>query len=62
MDSYYITINAIQILIAKSNGYYIMSWSNQNRAAKTKEDLANTLSTEFHITKLEATKYVDDLN
>lgn len=61
MDSYYITITAIQILLAKSNGYYIMSWSNQNRVAKTKEELADSLAHEFHITKLEANNYVSDL-
>lgn len=62
MDSYYITINAIQILVAYSNGYYIMSWSNQNRVANTKAELARILAVEFHITNLEATNYVADLN
>jgi len=62
MDSYYITINEIQILVALSSGYYIMSWSNQNRIAETKEELARNLATEFHITNLEATNYLADLS
>lgn len=62
MDSYYISINAIQILLANSQGHYLMSWSNQNRLAKNKEELASLLAKEFHITNLEATNYVADLS
>lgn len=62
LDSYYITIDAIQILLAKSNGFYLISWSNQNRTAISKEELARILASEFGITKREATNYVADLN
>jgi len=62
LDSYYITIDAIQIMLAKSNGYYLISWSNQNRTASSKEELASTLASEFHITIHEATNYVADLS
>lgn len=62
MDSYHITIDSIPILIGKSNGEYIMGWSNQSRTAATKEELANILAVEFRITNLEATNYVADLS
>ncbi|EEZ3913438.1 hypothetical protein ACSSFS_004491 [Escherichia coli] len=62
MDSYYITINAIQIMLAKSNGFYLIAWSNQNRTASSKEELARILASEFSITNLEAINYVADLN
>ena len=62
LDSYYITIYAIKILLAKSNGVYLIAWSNQNRTASSKEEMARVLALEFSITNLEATNYVDDLN
>ncbi|GKO07598.1 hypothetical protein NUBL17191_05270 [Klebsiella pneumoniae] len=62
MDSYYITINAIQIMLAKSNGYYLIAWSNQNRIAGSKDELAGILASEFSITNREATNYVADLS
>nr|DAI87028.1 MAG TPA: hypothetical protein [Caudoviricetes sp.] len=49
-------------MLAKSNGYYLIAWSNQNRTAGSKEELARILASEFSITNLEATNYVADLN
>jgi hypothetical protein len=49
-------------MLAKSNGFYLIAWSNQNRTASSKEELARILASEFSITNLEATNYVADLN
>lgn len=49
-------------MLAKSNGYYLIAWSNQNRIAGSKDELAGILASEFSITNREATNYVADLS
>lgn len=61
MDSYYISIDSIQILLANKGDSYLMAWSNQDRTVITKEELANLLAREFHLTQTEANNYVADL-